>query len=277
MTATWMYAYADIAGRMGGVTSTVDDADALARIVRATRTQRRLTQAQLAEAAGVSRLFVIEIEKGHPRAEIGKVLTLLGALGLSTQVIAPRTRSLDEAEVDALLTSLLDHGLEQVAAEHRPAVAAALRRMLNSDRPGVVAQHLTRGSRPERFGQHWDHKPTLLRAFARGGRVADEHARDRLRHLGSATSLTRTQVARRLRDMMEVLDLDATALAEESERLRVADHDDLFDQPDTRDRITPASVNRVLEGAPPLRPGQLAFILRAAHMDVGRVQGGGDA
>lgn len=43
-------------------------------------------------------MFVIEIEKGHPRAEIGKVLTLLGALGLSTQVITPRTRSLDEAE-----------------------------------------------------------------------------------------------------------------------------------------------------------------------------------
>ena len=214
-----MYAYADIAGRVGGVTSTIDDADALARIVRATRTRRRLTQAQLAEAAGVSRLFVIEIEKGHPRAEIGKVLTLLGALGLSTQVITPRTRSLDEAEVDALLTSLLDHGLE---------------------------------------------------------RVADEHARDRLRHLGSATSLTRPQVARRLRDMMEILGLDATALAEEAERLRVADHDDLFDQPDTRDRITPASVNRVLEGAAPPRPGQLAFILRAAHMEVGRVQDGGD-
>ena len=153
MTATWMYAYADITGRMGGVISTIDDADALARIVRVTRTQRRLTQAQLAEAAGVSRLFVIEIEKGHPRAEIGKVLTLLGALGLSTQV-TPRTRSLDEAEVDALLTSLLDHGLERVAAEHRPAVTAALRRMLNSEQAGVVAQHLTRGSRPERFGQH---------------------------------------------------------------------------------------------------------------------------
>lgn len=215
-----MYAYADIAGRVGGVTSTIDDADALARIVRATRTRRRLTQAQLAEAAGVSRLFVIEIEKGHPRAEIGKVLTLLDALGLITQVITPRTRSLDEAEVDALLTSLLDHGLE---------------------------------------------------------RVADEHARDRLRHLGSATSLTRPQVAHRLRDMMEILDLDAAALAKEAERLRVADHDDLFDQPSAHDRITPASVNRVLEGAPPLRPGQLAFILRAAHMDVGRVQGGGDA
>ena len=206
MTATQMHAYADIAGRMGGVTSTID-----------------------------------------------------------------------EAEVDALLTTLLDHGLERVAAEHRPAVTAALRRMLNSDQPGVVAQHLTRGSRPERFGQHWDHKPTLLRAFARGDRVADEHARDRLRHLGSASSLTRPQAAHRLRDMMEILDLDATALAEEAERLRVADHDDLFDRPGTHERITPAGVNRVLEGKSPPRPGQLVFILRAAHMDVGRVQGGGDA
>ena len=104
------------------MTFTIDDADALARIVRSTCTQHRLTQAQLAEVAGVSRLFVIEIEKGHPRAESGKVLTLLGTLGLSTQVIAPQTQSLNEAEVDALLTSMLDHGLERVAAEHQPTV-----------------------------------------------------------------------------------------------------------------------------------------------------------
>ena len=234
---------------------------------------RILCQTQTPATAGSHPPPLVPVPTGRGRT----TATLMYAYADIAGRVGGVTSMIDEAGVDALLTALLDHGLERVAAEHRPAVTAALRRMLNSDQPGVVAQHLTRGSRPERFGQHWDHKPTLLRAFARGGRVADEHARDRLRHLGSATSLTRTQVARRLRDMMEVLGLDAAALAEEAERLRVTDHDDLFDQPDTRDRITPASVNRALEGAAPPRPGQLAFILRAAHMDVSRVQGSEDA
>ena len=43
----------------------------------------------------------------------------------------------------------------------------------------------------------------MLRAFARGGRVTDENARNHLHHLGSATSLSRPQVTRRLRDMMK--------------------------------------------------------------------------
>ncbi len=49
-------------------------------IVRAARLHARISQAELAQRAGVGRRFVVDVEAGHPRAELGKVLTLLDAL-----------------------------------------------------------------------------------------------------------------------------------------------------------------------------------------------------
>lgn len=40
------------------------------------------TQAELADKAGVGRKFVVELEAGHPRAELAKVLDVLDALGI---------------------------------------------------------------------------------------------------------------------------------------------------------------------------------------------------
>jgi y4mF family transcriptional regulator len=57
--------------------ATVDD---VAQTVRSERAVARLTQAQLAEKAGVSRRFVADVEAGHPRAELAKVLQVLEAL-----------------------------------------------------------------------------------------------------------------------------------------------------------------------------------------------------
>jgi HTH-type transcriptional regulator/antitoxin HipB len=51
----------------------------------AIRDQRRrlgLDQAELAQRIGVSRKWVIDVEKGKPRAEIGLILRALDALGL---------------------------------------------------------------------------------------------------------------------------------------------------------------------------------------------------
>ena len=56
---------------------------ALGAAVRSARKRHGLTQARLAATAKVSRLFVIELEAGHPRAELGKVLSVLDALGIS--------------------------------------------------------------------------------------------------------------------------------------------------------------------------------------------------
>lgn len=53
------------------------------------REQRRklgLDQAALAERIGVSRQWLVEVEGGKPRAEIGLVLRALGAVGLVLDV-----------------------------------------------------------------------------------------------------------------------------------------------------------------------------------------------
>lgn len=45
------------------------------------------TQAQLADAAGVTRQWVINIERGKPTAEIAPVLRTLSAIGLVADVV----------------------------------------------------------------------------------------------------------------------------------------------------------------------------------------------
>lgn len=52
--------------------------------LRAERVSRSLTQAQVARAAGVSRGFVTELERGkRPRAELNRVLAVISALDLT--------------------------------------------------------------------------------------------------------------------------------------------------------------------------------------------------
>ncbi|WP_293785908.1 helix-turn-helix domain-containing protein [uncultured Aeromicrobium sp.] len=51
--------------------------------IRAARHRTGLTQADLAARAGVSRAWLIRLESGHPRAEIGAVLRVLDTLGLA--------------------------------------------------------------------------------------------------------------------------------------------------------------------------------------------------
>lgn len=64
----------------------------LGRLVRATRKQQGLSQEALAGASGVGPRFIIELEKGKPTCEVGKVLLVLQMLGLSLNVVAPDYR-----------------------------------------------------------------------------------------------------------------------------------------------------------------------------------------
>ncbi|MFD1824599.1 MULTISPECIES: helix-turn-helix transcriptional regulator [Mumia] len=50
--------------------------------VRATRREKNLSQAQLADRVGVSREWVSRFERGRARAELQLVLDLLDAVGL---------------------------------------------------------------------------------------------------------------------------------------------------------------------------------------------------
>ena len=55
-------------------------------VIRQRRKKLRWDQAQLAERVGVSRQWVIEMEKGKPRAELQLVLRTLNVLGLALTV-----------------------------------------------------------------------------------------------------------------------------------------------------------------------------------------------
>ena len=51
-------------------------------IIRDRRTKRNLDQKTLAEKVGVSRQWLVQVEKGKPRAEVGLILRTLDALGI---------------------------------------------------------------------------------------------------------------------------------------------------------------------------------------------------
>lgn len=55
----------------------------LGLLVRERRHDLRLSQAELADRAGVGRPWLVAVERGHSRAELGKLLALLAELGLT--------------------------------------------------------------------------------------------------------------------------------------------------------------------------------------------------
>ncbi|BDH57364.1 hypothetical protein MTP03_23030 [Tsukamurella sp. PLM1] len=88
-----MFPYGNIVGTVGAVERFLNTPDAVAAAVRDGRTAQGLAQAELARRAGVGRRFVVDLEAGHPRAELGKVLAVLSALGIhATALPAPRSR-----------------------------------------------------------------------------------------------------------------------------------------------------------------------------------------
>jgi len=54
----------------------------LGAVIRDRRKQLKLDQAAFAKRIGVSRQWVIEIERGHARAELGLVLRAIDVLGI---------------------------------------------------------------------------------------------------------------------------------------------------------------------------------------------------
>ena len=58
----------------------------LGAFIRDRRTKLGLDQRSLAQKVGISRKWIVEIEKGKPRAEIGLILRTLKALGVSLEL-----------------------------------------------------------------------------------------------------------------------------------------------------------------------------------------------
>lgn len=61
----------------------------IGEIVRTTRKNQAVTQKALALTSGTGLRFIIELEKGKPTCQIGKVLTVLNTLGVKLSVVPP--------------------------------------------------------------------------------------------------------------------------------------------------------------------------------------------
>lgn len=65
------------------------DTSIIGRIVRDERKSQSLRQDELAAASGVGLRFIVELERGKPTVQLGKVLDVLGALGCSLDIVRP--------------------------------------------------------------------------------------------------------------------------------------------------------------------------------------------
>ena len=61
----------------------------IGEIVRQTRKAMGVTQKDLALTSGTGLRFIIELEKGKPTSQLGKVLTVLQTLGIKLEITAP--------------------------------------------------------------------------------------------------------------------------------------------------------------------------------------------
>lgn len=61
-------------------------ADSIALIIKRRRKNLKLTQAQLADLAGVSGTFVFDLENGKPTVSLDKTQAVAGALGLELRL-----------------------------------------------------------------------------------------------------------------------------------------------------------------------------------------------
>jgi len=81
----------------------------LGAIIRDRRKKLRLDQKSLADKVGVSRQWIVEVEKGKPGAEIGLVLRTVEALGIKLAVDEPQKvtgqTSPPPVDIDSIITA----------------------------------------------------------------------------------------------------------------------------------------------------------------------------
>jgi HTH-type transcriptional regulator/antitoxin HipB len=85
----------------------------LGSAIRERRRQLNLDQSDLAKQVGVSRKWVIDVEKGKARAEIGLVLRTLDVLGIrllleSDQTASDREHDVPVPDIDKVLDRIRD-------------------------------------------------------------------------------------------------------------------------------------------------------------------------
>lgn len=73
----------------------MNDIAMIGRIIRDERKELGLRQDELAAASGVGLRFLVELERGKPTVQMGKVLDVLTSLGCKLQISRPDSRVID--------------------------------------------------------------------------------------------------------------------------------------------------------------------------------------
>lgn len=81
----------------------------LGATIRDHRRQQGLDQQELASKIGVSRQWVVEVEKGKPRAEVGLVLRALDALGVTLSLARPQPTKAAEMGPEIDIDQIVDN------------------------------------------------------------------------------------------------------------------------------------------------------------------------
>ena len=78
-------------------------------LIRDRRTKLRLDQKSLAAKVGVSRQWIVEAEKGKPRAEIGLILRTIDSLGIQLAADDPGRTNKENGpapvDIDSIITA----------------------------------------------------------------------------------------------------------------------------------------------------------------------------
>jgi HTH-type transcriptional regulator/antitoxin HipB len=105
-------------------------AEDVGNIIRQRRKALGWDQARLASECGVSRQWVVDIEKGKPRAELQLVLRVMNVLGLKLAAVDQQAEAARITIPSAGLDDILDHhravpGASPRAASHRTPLSYA--------------------------------------------------------------------------------------------------------------------------------------------------------
>ncbi|MCK4944983.1 MAG: helix-turn-helix transcriptional regulator [Alphaproteobacteria bacterium] len=72
----------------------------IGKIIKNTRKQLGVTQKDLALTSGTGLRFIIDLEKGKPTCQIGKVLTVMHTLGVKLDISSPAIVQTQDSETD---------------------------------------------------------------------------------------------------------------------------------------------------------------------------------
>jgi len=61
----------------------------IGELIKQTRKSLKVTQRDLALTSGTGLRFIIDLEKGKPTCQLGKVMTVLQTLGIKIELVSP--------------------------------------------------------------------------------------------------------------------------------------------------------------------------------------------